>query len=215
MTMKKTLTTLALILAAAALYAAQNNMEFFQTTGTTDTNGYNYIGNTAHAGQWLTAEVWVTTGFWTDSVELQIIKADKNTACSRSGGDCALTDTYDVGMRCIAYCANPGQLIVNIGPQVICSVATSGSGCNNTLLYCNSPNCPYLETPAYPVADTFHVFKWVQGRTWIAPGIYAEETGSSARVQSNWAQAAGEVAAEFQIRLWQAESSTSDTGAYI
>jgi len=62
--MKKTLLTLALILATAALCAAQNHMEFFQTTGTTDTGGYAYIGNTAHAGQWLTAGVWVTTGFW-------------------------------------------------------------------------------------------------------------------------------------------------------
>jgi hypothetical protein len=209
--MMNTLMTLVLILATAALCAAQNHMEFFQTTGTTDTGGYSYIGNTAHAGQWLTAGVWVTTGFWANKVELQIYMPDKNTACSGGGGDCALTDTYDVGLRCIAYCPNPGQLVVNIGPQVICSVATSGPGCNSTLLYCNQ--CPYFNGDIGPTS--FHIFNWVQGRTWIAPGIYAEETGSSARVANNWVNAAAEVSTAFQIRLWQTQSSVSDAGQYI
>jgi hypothetical protein len=205
---KKALITLAVVLTTAALCSAQNDMEFFQTTG--PPLGYNHIGNVVTPGEWLTGEVWVTTGFWTNKVAVVIDEANKNVTCVTFNGDCALTDTQDIGLRCIAYCPHPGQLVVNIGPQVMCNETVSGAGCSNSAIPLCNGHCPYPDGSA-----TTFIYPWVQGRTWIARGLYAEETASSSTTPANTPQAAAETSGTYQIRLWQTHSNPSDKSKYI
>jgi hypothetical protein len=217
---RRILFSLLFLTAASGLSSAQFVPEFFQTTAEEPLGG-NYIGNVIHPGTWLTAEVWVTQRFQTSKVAIVIEHEDKATTCVTHSGDCALTNTYDIGLRCVAFCANPGQLVLNTGPLVICTTRTSGSACISSLVHCadasGTNHCPY-QTP--PVAVTY---PWKQaistGPVWIEPGIYAEETGSSNTVNLAWVIAAAETNlgtfGNSQLRLWQTQSSTSDTGQYL
>ena len=75
-------------------------------------------------------------------------------------------------------------------------------------------HCPYA-TP-FNYASTY---PWKQGRTWVAPGIYAEETGTSNTTPNNTAHASGEtnlgVYGNSQLRLWQTRTDATDSGKYV
>ncbi len=213
----KGLVTLLLMLTGPAAWGQVNNnsvlAKAYQTVPLAWT-AQAYFGNAGGPGQtglWLTAEVQVPTGFWANKVVMTIALPDRATACMTLQGDCALTNTADAGLRCVAFCPNPGQLVVSIGPQVICSVAISGPACNNSIPLCNG-HCPYTDyTPV--------VYPLKQGRTWIAPGIYAMESGSSnSLVNLTWPQALADSGGYVPLRLWQCHTllpSEGETGQYI
>ena len=96
---------------------------------------------------------------------------------------------------------------------------TSGSNCNSTLAHCadagGTNHCPYATPFGYA-----SIYPWKQGLTWIAPGIYAEETGSSNLTPGNTAYAQGESNpggryGNSQLRLWQTHTLSTDTGQYM
>jgi len=217
--MKRLLLLIAILAALSGVSFAQFIPEFFQTT--TQPWAESDLGNVSVSGTWLTAEVQVTQGFWTTDVAITITLEDKDTACVTHEGDCASTNTYDIGLRCVTYCPHPGQLVVNTGPLVICAVRTvSVPPCAGGLANCTdaggTDHCPYATPFNYA-----SIYPWKQGRTWIPPGVYAEETGSSNLTPNNTARAQGETDPDeggaygnSQLRLWQTHTTSAD-GQYM